>query len=117
MKQSPRSHIYQHNFIGLLKKPVGHGLANTLSSQLPYLIAKAGKMLDVHAGEYINAGIKKDLNVLPTFLSRRTRRIRVGQIVHDTHVRAPPQHGINVKFLTYATAVTHAHERDALQVP
>src|SRR5262252_9115738 len=96
MQQCSWRHIDEKDFICLLEEPGGNSLTHPPARQLPDLIAEARKILDVHRGQHVDASLQQDLNVLPPLLPRRSRSIRMRQLINDTHSRTRLQNGINI---------------------
>ena len=93
VQQRARRDIHHHHFIGFLHHPVGHGLAHADAGDVPDLIVEALDVLDVDAGEDIDARIENLLNVLPALGAFGAGHVGVGELVD----RPPPSDAVRLR--------------------
>src|SRR4029077_5916477 len=65
--------------------------------------------------DHVDAGFTQLLDVLPTFLVGRARRVGMGELVNQGDLRTSLENGIEVHLLEHGAAVLDALARDQLE--
>ena len=107
--------VDEHDVVGLLEHPVGHGLAHGDAGDARDDVGEAFEMLDVERGPDVDAGRDQLLDVLLALGMAAFGRVGVSELVDDDQLGLARQRGVDVEFLDDAAAVVDDAARQDLE--
>ena len=87
-----------HLDLGVIQNGIGHRLAHPHAGKAGDEVVQALDMLDIEGGEHVDAGVAQLLDILPALGMAAARRVGVGQLVYQRHLRVAGQHRVYVEF-------------------
>ena len=87
-----------HLDLGIIEDGIGHRFAHPHAGKAGDEVVQALDVLDIEGGEHIDPGVAQFLDVLPALGMAAARRIGVGQLVDQRHLRAAGQHRVDIEF-------------------
>ena len=110
-----RWQIDQFNFVGAVERVVGHRFPDTDTRGLLDQVDKALDGLHVESGVHVDAGIDDRKDVLPALGMEQARRVGVGHLVDEQHLRPTGDRSLQVELAQRVAPIGHRQPRQDLQ--
>ncbi len=107
--------VDQRDFVGGVEHLVGNGFAHPDARQFGHLVVDAFQMLDIQRGIDVDAGIEQFLDILPALRVARTRRIGMGEFVHQDQAGPALQRTVEVELPDLDAAMVDLQKRQNRQ--
>ena len=115
LAQRLRRDVDKLDLVCAVEGAVGHRLADDDSRDALDHVLDALHVLNVDRGHDVDTRVSKIVDVLPALLMSGSRRIGVGQLVHQGDLGMPDQHGLQVHLLEHRPAVLNLFPRHHLE--
>ncbi len=107
--------VHQLDLVGAIQDRIGHGLAHGDAGDLSHHVVEAVHVLDVQRGVHVDPGVEQLLDVLPALGVAGARRVGVGQLVEQQHLRAAGERGVEVELRERHAAILERAQRQDLE--
>ena len=115
LQQFVGGHVHQDQLIGIVQHGVGHRLVDADAGDGAHRAVEAFQVLHIERGPDVHAGAQQFLHILPALGVARARRVAVGQLVQQQHLRPGLEGRVDIKLPQHLAAVRHLPQRQLWQ--